>query len=406
MIEIPWSWVLLVAGAFVTGASCVAILVVKRQLEILAAIVGVASFAFSIYTLASLARTYERVDVAVYAVAFMLAAAAGGWALAASVLERAGERAESVTLAPQTIEAEREGVAVVLFADIERAEYDPIDTARALSDLTDDDLVSVSLATLPFLFFAQKARYRALGGRSPAHAELRTVADRLSHSLKGVERIEYATCEGESSLASRVQSLALAGFKTIVAAELAVGDSRDLADAKRQTDALRLQDHGVRVAFTSPIGASERIVSMLVQRILRVTEDAAGTGVILLGQGQPETLARLHPDFDIQENALLSRVRMQLTDAGVAEDNVHIAWAEWRAPDLINTVRHLAALGCRRIVVVPGTFPLDTITTRLDTELAVHQARIDSSVTVVTLPAWSDDPRLVAELAERVDGEL
>ncbi|TLM97710.1 MAG: ferrochelatase, partial [Actinobacteria bacterium] len=98
----------------------------------------------------------------------------------------------------------------------------------------------------------------------------------------------------------------------------------------------------------------------------------------------------------------LSRVRALLVERGIPDRNVRVAWAEWRDPDVTSSVRHLAALGCRRVIVVPAVSPLDTLGTRLDLEISVRQARVSEGVTVVTLPAWKDDPAVIEELRAQV----
>jgi protoheme ferro-lyase len=125
-----------------------------------------------------------------------------------------------------------------------------------------------------------------------------------------------------------------------------------------------------------------------------------------VGHGQPEARAKRYPRFDEEETAFLSRVRMSLIGSGVLERSIRVAWAEWRSPDVTSAVRHLAALGCRRVIVLPGAFAVDTIGTRLDLEMAVRQARVEDSVSVVTLPAWSDDEAVIGEMADRVIAEL
>ncbi len=87
---------------------------------------------------------------------------------------------------------------------------------------------------------------------------------------------------------------------------------------------------------------------------------------------------------------------------GILADNIRLAWADWHGPDVTSTVRHVAALGCTRLVVAPACFPLDTVETMLELPLSIRQARIDDGVSVVSLVAWHDDPELVDELAERV----
>ena len=64
-------------------------------------------------------------------------------------------------------------------------------------------------------------------------------------------------------------------------------------------------------------------------------------------------------------------------------------------------MRHVAALGCTRLVVAPACFPLDTVETMLELPLSVRQARIEEGVSIVSLAAWHDDPALVDELSAR-----
>ena len=42
----------------------------------------------------------------------------------------------------------------------------------------------------------------------------------------------------------------------------------------------------------------------------------------------------------------------------------------------------------------------------LDLQLAVRQARVDETVSVVTLPAWHDDPAFVEELRADIASAL
>ena len=69
-------------------------------------------------------------------------------------------------------------------------------------------------------------------------------------------------------------------------------------------------------------------------------------------------------------------------------------------------MRHLAALGCRTVVVMPACFPLDSIATMLDLPLSVRQARVGQGVNVLTLHAWHDDPGFVEALRSKVTSAL
>jgi len=135
--------------------------------------------------------------------------------------------------------------------------------------------------------------------------------------------------------------------------------------------------------------------------IAGIAGDTTLTGVVLVGAAQPEARSKERRDFDEQEASFLNRVRMRLVERGLPETHIRIAWVEWRTPDVTSAVRHLAAMGCLRIVVSPACFPLDTIRSTLDIEIAIRQARLDPSITAVTLTGYATDPAFAEELRGR-----
>jgi sirohydrochlorin ferrochelatase len=291
----------------------------------------------------------------------------------------------------------------VIVGDIDPEEYDERSTATDLDRLSEEGLLEVSIAILPFLFFAQKARYRAVGGTSPAARQLRSITEHVGASLLStrIDRVEAGRLDGASDLADQVLDLALSGYRTICVVEAMVAGSLELDEAKRRVDSMRLSELGVRVVYADALWSAERVATLVANRVMCVASDPASTGVVLVGMGQPDERARTHRSFDEHETAFLNRVRMLLLDRGLAETFVRLAWADWHAPDVTGAVRHLAALGCEHLVVMPACFPLDTVETQLDLPLSVRQARVDDGVSAVTLTAWFDDPALIEELRAR-----
>lgn len=397
-------WIALVAGGLGCGFALVGVLVVRRPFEPGPATAGLLSGGVMLYALFNIVADYPRPDAAAYAVAFILASAGGGFALASSLLPTQARHPRTMPQAADSIARlpEDRRVGVVIAACVEPAEYDPRATAAVLEDLTDEGLLEPSIGTLPFLFFAQKTRYANIGGRSPAHSQLTTLSERLQPALGLDFRVhEWAACSGPSGLPHRIAELARSGIRRIIVVELGVAPSLHLNAAKLEVDALRLSDTGVEVRYVSAVGSGDRVTPMLVNRAMSSVEPDS-TGVVLVGHGQPLERSRRNPVFDEAETVFMSRLRMLLAERGLPEDRIRIAWAEWADPDVTTEVRHLAALGCKRILVLPATYPVDTLASRLDLEIAVRQARVEEGVTAVTLPAWRDDPAVVAEIREQV----
>lgn len=395
-------WIAIVVGAIGTGASFVGILVAKRYFEGLFALIGLLFFVLCAWGFGGVTVVYDRLDAILYAFVFALAGIAGGYALISTLLGWLAKRARSATPSLPTSLGDDPGTtAVLVLGEVDPPMYSPGATAAALEDLADEGLLKASIGVLPFLFMAQKTRYRAAGGASPAARQLDAIAEKVEAVLsgaRGLGRVESAWCEGERSLVSRVVEVVASGIRTIVVAEAVIAESLEVDTAKREVDALRLADLGVSVTYAGPLWASDLLAGLVTTRALAVAGDPSAAGVVLVGQGQPEDRARDRRGFDEQETAFLNHIRMLLLERGLGEQSVRIAWADWRSPEVTGAVRHLAALGCSRIVVSPACFPFDSITTLLDLQLAVRQARVDESVSVVTLPAWHDDPGFVEEL--------
>jgi sirohydrochlorin ferrochelatase len=114
-------------------------------------------------------------------------------------------------------------------------------------------------------------------------------------------------------------------------------------------------------------------------------------GVVLAGLGQPWQWDRDNPRSCEHETFFLQRVRAALIAAGAPETNVRTAWLDWQDPGVTEVTRHLAALGCERIIVVPATTCADTLETIIDLPAAVEQASVDPGIRVQVLHGWGDE---------------
>lgn len=399
-------WITLLAGGGAIGAALVGLLVLRRAFAgpmTLTAVAGSLSVGFALY---DAAITYRRVDAMFYMVVFSIAAGGGGYALCSSLLERLRSRDSMPSLHPAS--TGRDDAAVIVLACLAPQHYDPAATAEMLDDLANEGLIEPSLTWLPVMFATAKARYRSIGGGHPGYEGFSAVRGRLREALTTarVGEVTTATCTGGVQLAERVASLSAAGYRDIAIVELAVAESLKSAAAKRRADAMRPAENGVRVRYAAPLWDSERISNSVARHARELGGEGMTTGYVLLGNGQPAPYARRDAAHDEHEMMFLTRVRARLAESGVQERNIRLAWAQWLEPDVTSEVRHLAALGCRRVVVVPACFPLEDLVTRIDIPIAVRAARLDPSVRVIVAKAWSDDADVVEELRQRAMAAL
>ena len=264
MQQIPGMWTTLIVGAFLTGACMVAVLVTRRSAERLFGVAGIAAFFSAAWAFGLLSEAYARLDAVLYAVAFAIAAATGGYALASTLLGMLS-RPTRTPAELSALPADTREAALVILGDDEPTQYDERATATALDHLADEGLLHASIAILPFLFMAQKARYRAVGGSSGSERQLDALAENVEALLASTPfgAVGTASLRGTGDLETAVRKAASSGYRRIVVAEAMVGESLELDQGKRRVDALRLEEKGVHVAYTEVLADSERVAALV-----------------------------------------------------------------------------------------------------------------------------------------------
>jgi sirohydrochlorin ferrochelatase len=124
--------------------------------------------------------------------------------------------------------------------------------------------------------------------------------------------------------------------------------------------------------------------------------------VILLSEGDSWEHARSQEAYREQVVFFTQRVRGELVDAGIPASRIRRASLWLGEPDVTEAARHLAAVGARRIVLVPATFACETIATQTDLPYAAARAQADTGIEVTTVSAWGDDPAVVEALRDVV----
>lgn len=385
-------WTAVFIGGLAVGASLVGLLALRRSREPLAFLLGIAGVALGTWGIVEIIDTFRSASMILAAVGLSLASAVGGYALASVLLPSFSPRPRTPVL-PERVEERTLRPAVLLLACIEPERYQPSAITREIERLSTAGLPEATVAITPFLYAAQKARYRAMNGTSPSLRQARVVAERLGDRFAdSVEYVQLVTCVGRDTLDRAVANAASQGVSGVIVAGISVAESYVADRAKSTVDSMRPESHGMDIVYTPPFWGSEALAEHVAEQVWRARSDPHTTGVALVLHGQPEPWERSHGSFDVQENSFAHRVRMLLAEKGIPQDNVRLCFAEWRVPDVSESVRHLAALGCERVLVCPASFPFESSATRLDLQVGIKQARVEDNVSTVMLNAWGEDP--------------
>lgn len=404
------SWVGLLAGCVIFGAMIVAALVLPRTASPIALVVGFVGMFTTVTSFGSIATRYGSSGAIGGSMVVLIAGITAGYAVAAAILPYLKE-SPAARVSGASGEG-RDGVVLVACCEPER--YDPRVVARRQALLEESAQIVVPMTALPFVYFAEKARYRALGGRLQGETLARQLVERVTSAPDAAEwKVAIAWCHTPASLPRAVSSLAASGVDRIALVPLGMPESAPLDELEKAlADAPR--DEGAPGVTKGPTIWNDRLLpERMAERIIAATAGihAESVGVLLVSEGSPEAWERRYSGASEADTYFNQRVKVLLADAGILEPHIRTAYIEWMAPDVTEALRHVAALGCTRIVVAPTTIALPTLETSLDLGHAIALARVPEDVLVVALNPWGDDDvfadavrRSAAAALEAADG--
>jgi protoheme ferro-lyase len=399
-------WTGLLGCAVGAGAAACASLVARPRvalpLALLTAILGAAA----VGSFLLLSQGVPHADRLIAAAFIGVGAFLGGFALAAALLP-------TLTCPPplpatlSASDASRPGPAVIVLADGQPEAYEVAVVTSAFQRLSSSEVPVPADAVRVFAYFSERARYRS-AGVSPARPVVRSLTTRITDGLseRGLQGPVYeAWLRGMPRLADAVALAANSGFDTTVVALLDVAESPAYEAARAEVDAIAPKRSGIRVCYGAPLWSDPALARTVIDRALAALPKGPRPtdGVVLVAEGQPWQWDREWPRSCEQTTFFMQRVRAGLVASGVHEANVRTAWLDWQDPGVTEVVRHLAALGCERIIVVPATTPADTLETAIDLPAAIEEAAIDPGIRVELLHAWGDDPAIAAILIREIE---
>lgn len=400
-------WLALLAGGLVSGACLVAAMVLPRHYAAATVPFGAFGFLGGLYVLGTLSQTYSTPLAIAAAIATLIAGVVLGYTIVTSAIPNMARPGRSTTI---TCADDRDGTGIIVLAATESDHYDPRAIAYRQELLREHAAIDLPLTAVPFVFLAEKARYRAVGNTAPGASVARSLVDMLGDRAAATSgaRVAFAPCHRPDGLREAIADQACAGVSRI--AVVTLGPPGTIA-TEVALASLGATEHDVdtpTVVTAGTIWDEASLVRRMADRILASTTGAelGDVGVALVGMGMPEQWARRHSAAAETENYFNQRVRMALMEAGIDGERIRCGSLDWQAPDVTEVVRHLAALGCRHIILAPSTAVLPTLDTTLDLERAATYARVPREVRVITLGAWGADDAVVRAVVGAANAAL
>jgi len=399
-------WAIALLGALIIGWSVVGVVTAPGRLgtsAMLALAAGVVLTASSIGALStSLGQHVITPGIALTFIGISL-----GYWTAAVWLSSLGRHSDRLHAARSQTTRQLAPPSILLVNCAPPATYSPRSEAIIHRMLRDDESAPSATVAFPLTLLSQRTRFRSAGAMLTSAPSVTSLAGALQDSLVlagSTAIVVAADCVAAPLLAKVASDARDSGTTTMRAVMLQPENDPVARYAHRLADSTRAQG-GPLLDFAPSIWRDDRLAERLRERVIEACQDTplADVGVILALEGHLAVYPSATDDDAGQYFA--QRVRLFLSRYGLQEAHVRIAWIREQTPDVTEAVRHIAALGCERIVIAPATAVLPTLQTTLDLNAAVTHARLDpNGPEAVVLEPWGSDPGLIDALTRAVLG--
>lgn len=298
--------------------------------------------------------------------------------------------------------------AVIYFTHGEPSTYDPIGWINQFREFDEQEIDFIPFLVRPYFVHQLRNAYLRVGK-----------SDHRDMHLQMLQSLEAAyRREGDDSTkfyisfldddprpdAAVIQALN-EGASHIVVSEVFLTISNHTAEGENLIEAVNVEEYGASLTFTGPMWDSQGLRNMFVERANDSIEgtDKSKVGVLLVGHGQPDEWDVEWGTETEQETAFRQEVLNLFAEDGYDNDNLGLAWMEFKEPKPAEKIEEFYQNGITELVFYSAAISADSIHSQYDIPELVYEADIPEDIPVINLGAWNDDPLVIQAIKEKID---
>jgi sirohydrochlorin ferrochelatase len=337
-----------------------------------------------------------------------LAGLTGGYLLAGVVF--LGQEENRVLPVVQGVSARAEGhTAVIYLTHGEPPAYSPMPWIETFRELDHDQAPFIPTPLRPFFFHALRSEYLKTGG-SPHNFVHETMRASLENMLRREgdqdTRVYLAFLDSNPRPDEMVIRAINNGANRVVISYVFLTISSHTQAGAELVEEVNAPQYGVEVCHTGALWDSPSLQHMFVERANLVSdgEDKAKFGILLVGHGQPAEWQKLYASQTEQENLFRQQVMERLVSEGYSREKIALAWMEFQEPEIGEVTRALGESGVETLLVYSASISAPSIHSEYDTPEAVREAGLPTSIKIVNMGAWGNDPLVIDAIREKLKG--
>jgi protoheme ferro-lyase len=298
-------------------------------------------------------------------------------------------------------------VAVVYFTHGEPQTYDPIGWLNQFREFDEQKIPFIPVVARPIFIYLLRRKYLQVGMSQHRQNHQRMIK-RLEESFRAdgdlTTRFYLSFLDDNPRPDAALIQALNEGASQVVVAEVFVSISNHTAEGEHQIESVRAADYGVPIRFSGPLWDSATLHSMFVARAnANIGEtDKSKVGILLVGHGQPDEWDVEFPTETEHEIEFRRRILAALRADGFKQENMDLAWMEFKDPKPAEKVEQLIKNGVEKILYFSAAISAESIHSQFDIPELVSKANVPAGFPIINLGAWNDDPIVIAAIKEKI----
>lgn len=310
------------------------------------------------------------------------------------------------------IDTDEELGAVIILSKGESEDYNPLPLIRRFYKNAETEIKQKSKFLQPFEFFKVKQKYRKIikdqqsltiddiklnAASNPYRKIIGNLVNKLEESFLNFDMYQVAFVNDWPTLNQALLTVISRGANKVTLLNLFISESYEYDLAIKEMGKIDYSQIGVIISQTDFLAANDDLHSYVANKIkdtLPSGQNLQDVGVLLIAEGQTEDWDSIYPLTD-QEILFRDSIKKKLSKMGFKNDKIELAWIENRSPTIEESFQALINKGCKTIVHVATSTPIECVNSLYDIPVTVNKLAKENEVNIIAVNAWNVDDKII-----------
>lgn len=298
--------------------------------------------------------------------------------------------------------------AVIYFTHGEPETYNPIGWINQFKEFDEQNVPFIPFPIRPLFLYQLRKKYLQVGKsdhRKMHNSMIKSLEEEFRKQGDYETRFYLSFLDDEPRPDAAILQALNEGASKLIVSTVFVSVSNHTLEGEELIKKINFEDYGIKLKITQPLWDSVTLHRMFLERANQSLGDAdkSKVGILLVGHGQPDEWDEFFPTEIEHEVVFRERILELFKRDGYKEENLGLAWMEFKEPKPAEKIEHFIRNGVDYIVFFSASISADSIHSQYDIPSLVYQAKVPEYVNILDMGAWNNDPWVIKAIKERID---